>query len=55
MPARTRRVIGAERIRTDFYEGEPFLLARGPADENAFVYVAVPPERVWRALRDAKK
>jgi hypothetical protein len=36
----------AERIRTDFYEGEPFILARGPGDENAFVYVAVPPERV---------
>ncbi len=36
----------AESIRTDFYEGEPFILARGPGDENAFVYVAVPPDRV---------
>lgn len=36
----------AERIRTDFYEGEPFILARGPGNENSFVYVAVPPDRV---------
>lgn len=41
----------AERIRTDFYEGEPFMLARGPGDENAFVYVAVPPERVAEVQR----
>jgi hypothetical protein len=41
----------AERIRTDFYEGEPFILARGPGDENAFVYVAVPPERVAQVQR----
>lgn len=41
----------AERIRTDFYEGEPFILARGPGDEAAFVYVAVPPERVPRVER----
>lgn len=41
----------AERIRTDFYEGEPFILARGPNDENAFVYVAVPPERVSQVER----
>lgn len=41
----------AERIRTDFYEGEPFILARGPGAENAFVYVAVPPERVAQAER----
>ncbi|HEX6940846.1 MAG TPA: hypothetical protein VF158_15625 [Longimicrobiales bacterium] len=36
----------AERIRTDFYEGEPFILARGPGDEARFVYIAVPPDRV---------
>jgi hypothetical protein len=36
----------AERLRTDFYEGEPFLLARSLAEDRAFVYVAVPPERV---------
>ncbi len=36
----------AEKVRTDFYEGEPFLLARTPSPENAFVYVAVPPERM---------
>ena len=36
----------AERIRTDFYEGEPFLLTRTPSGERGFVYVAVPPERL---------
>lgn len=36
----------AERVRTDFYEGEPFLLTRTPAPENLFVYVAVPPDRL---------
>lgn len=35
----------AERIRTDFYEGEPFLLARSTAG-NLFVYIAVPQERL---------
>ena len=35
----------AERFRTDFLEGEPFILARGPGEEAGFVYVAVPPER----------
>jgi hypothetical protein len=35
----------AERVRTDFYEGEPFLLTRSTAQGRAFVYVAVPPER----------
>lgn len=35
----------AEAVRTDFYEDEPFLLAR-PADSgfSGFVYLAVPPE-----------
>ena len=36
----------AERIRTDFYEGEPFLLTRASSGDRAFVYVAVPPERL---------
>lgn len=36
----------AEKVRTDFYEGEPFLLTRTPPPENAFVYVAVPPDRL---------
>jgi hypothetical protein len=36
----------AERIRTDFYEGEPFLLTRATTGDRAFVYVAVPPERL---------
>lgn len=34
----------AEKIRTDFYEGEPFLLTRGGEDGTQFVYVAVPPD-----------
>lgn len=39
----------AEPVRTDFYEGEPFLLVR-PADRSqGFVYVAVPPELLERA------
>lgn len=41
----------AERFRTDFLEGEPFILARGPGDEPGFVYVAVPPERVDEVRR----
>ena len=36
----------AERVRTDFFEGEPFLLCRFGDSDGAFVYVAVPPERV---------
>lgn len=32
----------AERARTDFEEGEPFLLARGPPGDAGFVYLAVP-------------
>jgi hypothetical protein len=38
----------AERIRTDFYEGEPFILARGPGSNAGFVYVAVPPDLLNR-------
>ncbi|MFO7587004.1 MAG: SH3 domain-containing protein [Gemmatimonadota bacterium] len=34
----------AEAVRTDFYEGEPFLLARPLDRSQGFVYVAVPPE-----------
>ncbi len=36
----------AEKVRTDFYEGEPFLLTRSSGSGTGFVYVAVPPERV---------
>lgn len=36
----------AEKIRTDFYEGEPFLLTRTASGESLFVYVAVPPDRL---------
>ncbi len=34
----------AEPERTDFYEGEPFILARAPDARDGFVYVAVPSE-----------
>ena len=36
----------AEKVRTDFYEGEPFLLARTATSGGTFVYVAVPPDRL---------
>lgn len=36
----------AERVRTDFFENEPFLLTRLPGREGGFVYVAVPPDRM---------
>lgn len=35
----------AEQVRTDFYEGEPFLLMRS-SGEGGFVYVALPAERL---------
>jgi hypothetical protein len=36
----------AEAVRTDFFEGEPFLLSRFGGPEGRFVYVAVPAERL---------
>ena len=36
----------AENVRTDFYEGEPFLLTRTVDGDIRFVYVAIPPERM---------
>ena len=39
----------AEKIRTDFYEGEPFLLTRTADAGGTFVYVAIPPERIQEA------
>ncbi len=36
----------AENVRTDFYEGEPFLLTRTVDGDIGFVYVAIPPERI---------
>lgn len=36
----------AEAIRTDFRQGEPFLLTRFGGPEGPFVYVAVPQERL---------
>jgi hypothetical protein len=41
----------AERVRTDFYEGEPFLLTRAVDGDRVFVYVAIPPEFVEEAER----
>lgn len=41
----------AERFRTDFLEGEPFVLSRGPDDHPGFVYVAVPEELLPRVER----
>lgn len=41
----------AEKIRSDFYEGEPFILARAPGDDPTFVYIAVPPEKVEQVRR----
>jgi len=34
----------AEPVRTDFYEGEPYFLARPPGGSRGVLYVAVPPE-----------
>ena len=39
----------AERFRTDFVEGEPYILAREPGGGRTFVYVAVPPDQVPEA------
>ena len=36
----------AESVRTDFFEGEPFLLARFGGADGPFVYIAVPTERL---------
>lgn len=36
----------AETIRTDFRQGEPFLLTRYGGSDGPFIYVAVPPERL---------
>lgn len=38
----------AEAVRADFYEGEPFLLARAPDPAHGLVYLAVPPELLER-------
>jgi len=36
----------AEAVRTDFFEGEPFLLTRFGGSDGPFVYVAVSPDRL---------
>ncbi len=39
----------AEPTREDFYQGEPFILARAMSGDQGFVYVAIPPELVGEA------
>jgi len=39
----------AEQVRTDFYEGEPFLLTRSLDPDRTFIYVAIPLESVGDA------
>ena len=39
----------AEKVRTDFFEGEPFLLTRFGGADGPFVYVALSPDRVRQA------
>jgi hypothetical protein len=41
----------AERFRTDFREGEHFILARGPGDEAGFIYLAITEEWLDQARR----
>lgn len=41
----------ADRIRTDFYEGEPFILARESDEASGFIYIAVPPDRLGQVER----
>lgn len=36
----------ADALRRDLVQGEPYLLARGPAGENAMLYLALPPALV---------
>jgi membrane protein implicated in regulation of membrane protease activity len=36
----------AEAVRTDFFEGEPFLLARFDGGDGPFVYIAIPNQRL---------
>jgi hypothetical protein len=36
----------ADALRRDLNTGEPYLLARGPAGENAMLYLALPPALV---------
>jgi hypothetical protein len=39
----------ADALRRDLSVGEPYLLARGPAGENAMLYLALPPALVEEA------
>ena len=36
----------AEAVRTDFFEGEPFILGRFDGEDGPFVYIAIPNERL---------
>lgn len=39
----------ADALRPDLQPGEPYLLARGPGDENALIYLTLPASLVERA------
>ncbi|HJU89581.1 MAG TPA: SH3 domain-containing protein [Gemmatimonadaceae bacterium] len=39
----------ADALRKDMEQNEPYLLARGPGNENALLYLALPPSLVERA------
>jgi hypothetical protein len=41
----------ADELRPDFTPGQKYILARGPAPEYAFVYIAVPAERLAEVQR----
>jgi len=41
----------ADELRPDFQPGQPYILARGPAPEYAFVYVTVPPDKLAEVAR----
>jgi len=41
----------AEPVRTDFYEGERFILAAAPDPADGMIYIAVPPELVAEVER----
>jgi hypothetical protein len=41
----------ADPVRTDFTPGELYVLARDPADEPGFVYIAVTPEQALAVKR----
>jgi hypothetical protein len=39
----------ADPLRKDLTDGEPYILARGPAGEEALLYLAIPPSLLSEA------